>query len=95
MTKVPRRGTRDLHRVPVGTEITTKELMLYDIGFAIESIAEQAWYKTQDGNKRRTFDFINLESLEGVKEDEVLAKKGKMSENTVANVTLATVFSDI
>lgn len=53
-------GIRDLHRIPTGTEITTKKLMLYDIGFSLESVAEQGWYINEEGNKRI---FLNISIL--------------------------------
>lgn len=33
-------GVTNLHKIQAGTEITTKDLSLYDIGFEFESIVE-------------------------------------------------------
>ena len=44
-------GVRDLHKIPSGTEITTKKLLLYVIEFSLESVAEQGWYKIEEGEK--------------------------------------------
>ena len=57
-----------MHKTPAGTEITTKDLLLYDIGFEFDSIAEQGWYKFDGGNKRKIFDYLDLESSETQRE---------------------------
>mgnify|MGYP000879390297 CR=1 FL=1 len=44
---------------------------MYDIEFSLESMAEQGWYK-DDGNKRKVFDYINLEDTRDAKEPELL-----------------------
>ena len=62
---------RDLHKVPADTEITTKDLLLYDIGFEFDSVAEQGWYKFEEGNKRKIFDYLDLESSETQRENEM------------------------
>ena len=64
-------GVRDLHKIPAGTEITTKDLLLYDIGFEFDSIAEQGWYKFEEGNKKKIFDYLDLESSETQRENEM------------------------
>lgn len=70
-------GVRDLHKIPAGTEITTKDLLLYDIGFEFESIAEQGWYKFDDGNKRKVFDFLSLDGVPEQRENDVQKKNKK------------------
>lgn len=56
-------GVRDLHKISAGTEITTKDLLFYDIGFEFESVVEQGWYKFDGGNKKKIFDFLSLEGI--------------------------------
>ena len=62
-------GVRDLHKIPTGTEITTKDLLLYDIGFEFDSVVEQGWYKFEEGNKRKMFEYLDLENFESQREN--------------------------
>lgn len=80
-------GVRDLHKILAGTEITTKDLLLYDIGFEFDSIVEHGWYKFEEGNKRKFFDYLDLESSETHGENEI-QKKSKQSEPGKSNVSL-------
>uniref|UniRef100_A0A453LLW4 DUF4283 domain-containing protein n=2 Tax=Aegilops tauschii subsp. strangulata TaxID=200361 RepID=A0A453LLW4_AEGTS len=83
-------GVRDLHKIPAGTEITTKDLLLYDISFEFDSIAEQGWYKFEEGNKRKIFDYLDLESSKTQRENEI-QKKSKQSESGKSNVSLGSL----
>ncbi|XBI52217.1 hypothetical protein VPH35_034613 [Triticum aestivum] len=83
-------GVRDLHKIPAGTEITTKDLLLYDIGFEFDSIAEQGWYKFDEGNKRKIFDYLDLENSETQREND-MQKKSKQSESGKLNVSLGSL----
>lgn len=80
-----------MHKIPVGTEITTKELLLYDIGFALESVAGQGWYKSEDNNKRENFEYINLEGLKWQKDDDNVSKKGRSFDKFITNVTFGSL----
>ena len=71
-------GVRDLHKIPAGTEITTKDLLLHDIGFDFDSVAEHRWNKFDEGNKRKIFYYLDLESSETHRENE-MQKKSKQS----------------
>lgn len=84
-------GIRYLHKIPVGTEMTTKELLLYDIEFSLESVAEQGWYKFEDNNKRKTFDYINLEDLGVTKYPDDIGKKIRNSEYSKTKMTLGSL----
>lgn len=83
-------GVRDLHKIPAGTEITTKDLMLYDIEFEFESVAEQGWYKFDDCNKRRMFDYISIDGVNEQKENEMY-KKNKSSDHGKNNVSFGSL----
>ena len=43
-----------------------QRLLLYDISFEFDSVTEQVWYKFDEGNKRKMFDYLDLENFEAI-----------------------------
>lgn len=84
-------GIRDLHKIPAGTEITTKELLLYNIEFTPESIAEQGWYRFEENNNKKTFHYINLEDVGVGRTSDNTGKKGKSLEQSKSQMTLGSM----
>ena len=39
---------------------------MYDISFEFDSVTEQVWYKFDEGNKRKMFDYLDLENFEAI-----------------------------
>ena len=72
-------GVRDLHKIPAGTEITTKDLLLYYINLECDSVAEQGWYKFEEGNRRKIFDYLDLKNFEAEREND-MQKKSKQTD---------------
>ena len=83
-------GVRDIHKIPAGTEITTKDLHLYDIFFEFDSVAEQGWYKFEEGNKRKMFEYLELEHFEAQREND-MQKKSKQTDTGKQNVSLGSL----
>ena len=83
-------GVRDIHKIPAGTEITTKDLLLYDICFEFDSVAEQGWYKFEEGNKRKMFEYLELEHFEAQREND-MQKKSKQTDTGKQNVSLGSL----
>lgn len=81
---------RDLHKIPAGTEITTKDLLLYDIRFEFDSIAEQGWYKFEDGNKRKIFEYLAMEDTSEQRDND-LQKRTKQTDPNKHTVSLGSL----
>ena len=38
-------GVRDHEQIPIHTEVTNKDLMIYRVAMELEEVVEQRWYK--------------------------------------------------
>ena len=81
-------GVRDIKKIPEVTEITTKDLLFYDVSFYLQGVVEHGWYNC---NYKRAGSVDNTtEQWQNVDRDDP-QKRAKSTEQSVPHISLGSM----